>query len=73
MAEKGEIDMEIIDGRDALGVIVFRETGNQISTEIKAMKLPKLALAKLCMQLGRALKAQHDAEQESAEQEGSDE
>ena len=59
-----DIDMEVIDGRDALGIVIFRAEGDHIATEIKAMKLPKLDLAKLCMQLGRALKAQHDAEQE---------
>jgi hypothetical protein len=58
-----DFDMELIDGRDALGVIVFRDEGDQIATEIKAMKISKLDMAKLCIQLGRSLKAQHDAEQ----------
>jgi hypothetical protein len=62
-----EIGMEVIDGRDALGVILFREEGDQIVTEIKAMKIPTLDLAKLCMQLGRALKAKHDAESADSE------
>lgn len=61
------IGMEVIDGRDALGIILFRDTGDQIATEIKSMKIPKLDLAKLCMQLGRTLKAQHDAEQSESE------
>lgn len=57
-----DIDMELIDGRDALGIIIFRDEGAQIATEVKAMTIPKIDLAKLCMQLGRTLKAQHDAE-----------
>jgi hypothetical protein len=66
MADTSEIGIEVIDGREALGIIVFRDAGDdQIGTEIKGMKLSKLDLAKLCMQLGRALKTQHDAEQGS--------
>lgn len=53
-------DMQVIDARGALGVIVFRDDGDRIVTEVKAMSVSKLELAKLCIGLGRALKAQHD-------------
>lgn len=57
-----DIGIEMVDGRGAAAIVVFRDEGDHIATEIKGSKLTKLDLAKLCMQLGRALKAQHDAE-----------
>lgn len=55
--------MEFIDGRDSLGIIVFREQEDgQIVSDIKRMKLDKLTMAKLLYQMAKQLKAMHDQE-----------
>ena len=64
----GDISMEVIDARSALGVIVLQETEDgQIVSDIKGLKLDKLTTAKLLYQMAKRLKALHDAEQESAD------
>jgi hypothetical protein len=60
------IGIEMVDGRDAAAIVIFRDEGDHISTDIEGSKLSKLDLAKLCIQLGRALKAQSDEEAASA-------
>ncbi|QPE04147.1 hypothetical protein IT882_13195 [Microbacterium schleiferi] len=63
-----DIGMEVVDGRDALGIVIFRESPDgQIVSEIKGMKLDKLTGAKLFYQMAKQLKAMHDAEQESGD------
>ena len=65
------IGMELIDGRDALGIVIFREQPDgQIVSEIKGMKVDKLTGAKLFWQMAKQLKAMHDAE--SADVDGRD-
>lgn len=61
-----QLAMEIVDGRDALGIVVFREQEDgQIISDIKGMKIDKLTAAKLFYQMAKQLKAMHDAEQEA--------
>ena len=64
----GDISMEVIDARSALGVIVLQETEDgQIVSDIKGLKLDKLTTAKLLYQMAKQLKALHEAEQESGD------
>lgn len=58
-----EIGMEVIDGRDALALIVIRETDNgSAMADIKSLRIDKLSAAKLLYGLAKQLKALHDAE-----------
>lgn len=57
------IGMEVIDGRDSLGVVILRAQGDEsIVSEIKGLRVDKLTAARLFYQLANQLKALHDAE-----------
>lgn len=58
-----DIQMEMIDARDSLGLVVFREgeDGNVVA-EVKALRLDKLEAAKIFYRFAKQLKAMHDAE-----------
>lgn len=67
MSERFEA-FKIIDGRDSLGIVLFREQEDgQIVSEIKGMKLDKLTMAKLLYQMAKQLKAMHDQESGGSE------
>ena len=58
-----DLGMEFVDGRDSLGIVIFREQEDgQIVSEIKGMKLDKLTMAKVLYQMAKHLKAMHDQE-----------
>lgn len=59
-----QFGIDVVDGRDSIAIIVFRDGGDHITTELRGVTITKLELAQLCMNLGRTLKAQHDAETE---------
>ncbi|WP_424936686.1 MULTISPECIES: hypothetical protein [Bacteria] len=58
-----DIQMEVIDGRGALGIVILREEGDQIATELKGLRVDKLTAARLFYSLAKKLKAIHDDEQ----------
>ncbi len=58
-----DFEMEMIDARNALGIVIFREQPDgQIVSEIKGMKVDKLTGATLFWQMAKQLKAMHEAE-----------
>lgn len=63
-----DIGMEVIDGRDALALIVIRETpeGGAMA-EIKSLTIDKLSAAKILNKLAVHLKAAHEAEADGDE------
>ncbi len=58
-----DIGMEVIDGRDALALIVIRETPDgEAMAEVKSLTIDKLSAARMLYGLAKQLKALHDAE-----------
>lgn len=63
-----DIGMEVIDGREALALIVIRETPDgEAMAEVKSLTIDKLSAARLLYRLAKQLKAMHDAESSAAD------
>ena len=58
-----DIGMEVIDGREALALIVIRETEDgSAMADIKSLRIDKLSAAKLLYGLAMQLKTLHESE-----------
>ena len=62
-----DIGMEVIDGRDALALIVIREHDDgQATAEIRSLTIDKLSAAKILYNLAVHLKAAHESESDGS-------